>query len=186
MSFRGFIAAEVGSQPTVEAFQEELRATGADLKLVPPENLHVTLKFLGDTPEERVPEILEALERAAAPAAPGRLELRGAGAFPKPAAPRVVWVGVGDGADTLTGVAERLEDALEPLGFPRERRDFHPHVTVARTRGPRNQAALTDAVRRHEGEGFGEAPLERVVLMRSTLRPQGPRYDVVDAAPLEA
>ncbi len=187
MSFRGFLAVEVDPPEPLGDLQRELDATGADLNLVDLENLHVTMRFLGDTPEDRVPGILEAMEQAVADAAPRTLHVEGVGVFPHLDHIRVLWAGFreADGA-ALAEVAERLEKGVVALGFDPEGRDFHPHVTLARMKSARSKDRVQDLVRSHEDEPLGTVAWERLVLMRSELGPGGPTYSVVDAVPLEA
>lgn len=184
MSFRGFLAVEVDPLPPLRNFQRELEATGADLNLVDPDQFHVTLKFLGGTRKDQVPEIVEAAEDAVAGVEEQTLEVAGAGAFPDLSYLSVVWAGIGNGGD-VTAVAEGLEERLEPLGFEPEDRDFHPHVTVARVNSGRRKDRLVDAIEANDDETWGEVGWTRVVLMRSDLQTDGPVYTVVESVPLE-
>ena len=99
------------------------------------DDLHLTLRFLGATPDERQAEIASALATAAAGVAPFRVVLSGGGAFPNASAPRVLWIGIAEGTDHLAGLVGRLNGALVPLGWPVEARPFTPHLTLARTDG---------------------------------------------------
>lgn len=184
MSFRGFLAVEVDPLHPLRNLQRELEATGADLKLVDPEQFHVTLKFLGGTRKDQVPGIVEAAEAAVEGVEPHTLELAGAGAFPDLSYLSVVWAGVANG-EAVTAVAEDLEERLEPLGFEPEDRAFHPHVTLARVHSGRRKDQLASVIEAHDDEAWGETDWTRVVLMRSDLRSDGPVYNVVEAVPLE-
>jgi len=99
------------------------------------DDLHLTLRFLGATPDERQAEIASALATAAAGVAPFRVVLSGGGAFPNASTPRVLWIGIAEGTDHLAGLVGRLNGALVPLGWPVEARPFTPHLTLARTDG---------------------------------------------------
>jgi len=99
------------------------------------DDLHLTLRFLGATPDERQAEIASALATAAAGVAPFRIVLSGGGAFPNASAPRVLWIGIAEGTDHLAGLVGRLNGGLAPLGWPAETRPFTPHLTLARTDG---------------------------------------------------
>jgi 2'-5' RNA ligase len=99
------------------------------------DDLHLTLRFLGATPDERQAEIASALATAAAGVAPFRVVLSGGGAFPNASAPRVLWIGIAEGTDHLAGLVGRLNGGLAPLGWPAETRPFTPHLTLARTDG---------------------------------------------------
>jgi 2'-5' RNA ligase len=153
-----------------------LRASGADVKWVAPESIHITLKFLGWVDDARIPEVRQALAAALHGATGFRLALEGIGSFPTPTAPRVVWVGVKDGREGLAALAERVEAAMEPLGFEREARAFSPHVTIGRCKSPQGRERLVTAMREERDRQFGEMEVRRVDLMRSDLRPTGPIY----------
>ena len=99
------------------------------------DDLHLTLRFLGATPDEQQADIAAALATAAAETAPFRVVLSGGGAFPSAHAPRVLWIGIAEGSDDLTGLVQHLNRELGPLGFPAETRPFTPHLTLARTDG---------------------------------------------------
>lgn len=136
-------------------------------------NLHITLKFLGQIDETRVPAVAEAIRAAAAPAAAFDVAVRGLGAFPTASRPRVVWAGL-DEARALGALAAEVDDALATLGIPRESRPFAAHVTLGRVREPRRNPALAEALARRAD--FGRLPVARVSLMRSELHPRGARY----------
>ncbi len=182
-----------------EALRQALWAAVApvrdlDLPLhwVRPEGIHLTLKFLGDTPDDRAPEMCRALARAAgegggapgsAPAAarPVTVALEGFGAFPDAQRPRVLWAGVA-GDPALELLQHRLEREFAPLGFPTDARAFRPHVTLARAQRDARPADFTragldgvlDALR------FAETTLiETIDLMRSDLRRDGAVYHVM-------
>jgi RNA 2',3'-cyclic 3'-phosphodiesterase len=136
-------------------------------------NLHVTLKFLGQTEAARVEPIAEAISTVAARTPPFELAVRGLGAFPTPARPRIVWVGL-EPAAPLAALAADLDATLGTLGIPRESRPFAAHVTLGRMREGRRNAALADALARPVE--CGRLPVTRVSLMRSELHPRGARY----------
>jgi 2'-5' RNA ligase len=161
---------------------DHLRSHAADVAWVAPANLHVTLKFLGQVDEARVPAVIEALRAAAAAHRALDVAVRGLGAFPTPARARVLWAGLaGDGA-ALGALAEAVDAACGALGFPREPRPFAAHVTLGRAREPRPQAALADALAR--GGEYGRVRVECVSLMRSELSRGGARYTELAALSL--
>ncbi len=153
------------------------------LKPVAPESTHVTLKFLGEVPEHRVAHLCGALERAAGGFGSFLVALRGVGAFPSARNPRVVWAGVGEGAERLEELQRRVEREMVALGFQPERRRFKPHVTLARVKGRCAEAA--EFVRRNSAAELGEVRVGEVHLMRSLLMPSGARYSSLCAVPLE-
>jgi 2'-5' RNA ligase len=181
MAFRAFIAAEVELTPGARDMWEKVGGTGADLKMVDPSITHITLRFLGDTDEALVEDIARVMDGAVAGAAPFEVELRGLGVFPKPSHIKVVWLGM-EGADPLKDIAGKLEAGMVPLGFKKEK-PFRPHLTVARVRGKRNIGELSSLVESNADVSMGTFRVERIVLKKSVLTPQGPIYtDVREAA----
>ncbi|HID78214.1 MAG TPA: RNA 2',3'-cyclic phosphodiesterase [Planctomycetaceae bacterium] len=164
-----------------------LRSAGADVKWVEPEHLHVTLKFLGEVDRQRIDGICAAVRDAAAGCAAFELRVQGAGAFPDLRRPRTLWLGATRGVDQITTLAGQIESRLAELGFDRERRPFHPHVTVGRLR--RAGAAtgrLTALLREQADTDFGTTGVREVVVFSSHLSPSGPRYEPLAHAPLRA
>jgi 2'-5' RNA ligase len=179
MSFRAFVAVDVECGERLLEVLGELQGFGRSLKPVSPGNVHVTLKFLGDTEEGSLPELERAMVEAVRGIAPFRVRLVGTGAFPNVRNPRVVWAGM-EGAEPLTRAANALEEGCEPLGFRRERRAFSPHLTLARVREG-YRVDLTEFLSGHEGEELGSFTVEAIKLKRSVLTPSGPIYsDVLD------
>jgi RNA 2',3'-cyclic 3'-phosphodiesterase len=160
---------------------DRLRPHAADVAWVAASNLHVTLKFLGQVDETRLPALADGLGAALADRPAFELGVRGLGAFPSATRPRVLWAGLDDGG-ALAAVAERVERCCADLGVPRETRPFAGHVTLGRVREPRRQPALGEALARPAD--FGRLRVERVSLMRSELSPRGARYSELAAAPL--
>lgn len=173
---RAFVALEIPGDvvDSLTQVQKELEATGADIKLVERENLHLNLKFLG---EIRDAEVAEAKSRL------GRLSLRGAvvtvrgvGAFPTSARPRVVWAGIAREDEPLVvPIAREVISVLEGLG-ERDERPFRPHITLARVRSGRKMRELTEVLHLIEGKEFGVVGLTEIKLKSSTLTPNGPIY----------
>jgi 2'-5' RNA ligase len=191
-SMRLFVACELPSQvrAALEAAQGELRARGAEgLRYVRVEGIHVTLKFLGEVPRPKVSAIQEALG-AAVPARPGlRLRPGGLGTFGGRQRLRVVWIGLEGDVEELAALASRVEKVLEPLGFPRERRPFTAHLTLARVRdsaSPEERLRVVDAVEGCPLPAMPEFAVERVSLMQSILGPGGAVYRQLAAFPPEA
>lgn len=171
---RARLAAEVDS----------LRRVACDVAWVSADNLHVTLKFLGQVAVASVSGIEAALAVAAAAQAPFTVGLRGLGAFPTPGRPRVLWAGAADGAPAAVRLAGAVDEALAGVGCARESRAFTPHVTLGRVREPRRPAALAAALAAGEHRDFGRIAVERLSLMQSRLSPSGARYTELRALTL--
>ncbi len=176
---RSFIAVESSEEvrQAVGRLLQKLQPLCRDVKWVEPENMHLTLKFLGDVDSEQVPELWEAVQKAVSGSPAFELEIRGTGAFPNLRRPNVFWVGTGQGTDHLEALAERVEEALDPLGFRPEPRSFHGHLTLGRVRrwGPQ-LTALLEQLRKQEEYVAGWMPVQQVTLFSSELTPQGPIY----------
>lgn len=159
---------------------------GRGARWVRTENLHLTLRFLGATPADRVPAVEAAVRRAAAGIGAFDVRLAGAGAFPPSGRPRALWLGIVGGAAELGAIASALEEPLSELGWPPDGRPFRPHLTVARTdaasiaEGARVAADLVAAA-----TGWSASFVaDRVVLYRSHLRAGPPLYEPVAGVPL--
>jgi 2'-5' RNA ligase len=158
-----------------------LRDVAPDVAWVADPNLHVTLKFLGQIDEARVPAIADAIRAATSRAPAFEVGVRGLGAFPSPSRPRVVWAGLEE-AGALDALAGEVDRALAALGMPRESRPFAAHVTLGRVREPRRYPGLAEALARPAD--FGRLPVTRLSLMRSDLHPGGARYTEVTSVVL--
>ncbi len=151
---------------------------------VAPDNLHLTLKFLGNVAETRLDAIVASLRGAVGEAATFDATVSGLGAFPTPTRARVVWAGVSAGAEPMVELAGRVDAALAALGVPPEARPFSPHVTLGRARVPRRAPALAEALAGGQGREFGTVRVARLVLMQSHLSPTGSRYAELAEIPL--
>ncbi|MGD2141891.1 MAG: RNA 2',3'-cyclic phosphodiesterase [Candidatus Bathyarchaeota archaeon] len=180
MGVRCFTAIEINDAEVLEGLvraQRGLEGSGGDLKIVERENIHITMKFLGDVREgilERVKGVVSGMSFE-----PFKVTLRGVGAFPNLRRPRVVWAGVVEGAEELIQIYGELERSYEALGFRRERRRFKPHVTLARVRSGRNRGSLVGEINRLADEAFGELKVSCVRLKKSVLTPKGPIYSTL-------
>ncbi|MFA7005200.1 MAG: RNA 2',3'-cyclic phosphodiesterase [Verrucomicrobiia bacterium] len=183
---RLFIAADVSEEVRVAVAEQvtRLRQANADVGWVKQENFHLTLKFLGEAPDAQLGDIRAALDLVALSRAAFEMELRGMGCFPERGAPRVVWVGACAGRDTLTAVARDVEDAMEALGFARERREFAAHLTIGRVRSPRGAGRLRRLVEAEADTSFGRCRVDDIRLYKSTLASGGSIYELMHAAKL--
>jgi 2'-5' RNA ligase len=184
LPFRAFISADLPPLPRVEALLQDLRAASRDLKLVSADHLHLTLKFLGNTEEGLVPEIISAMREASAGILPLNLRVRGTGAFPTLSRPKVIWIGI-EGAEALGRMAKSLNEHLKALGFEAEQRGWSPHVTVARVRASRGLERVREILQDRAIEEFAQVLIEEIRLKKSVLQPQGPQYTTVEAVRLE-
>jgi RNA 2',3'-cyclic 3'-phosphodiesterase len=154
------------------------------VRWVAPENVHLTLQFLGAVPAERVAAVEAAVAAAAAGARPLTLEVKGAGGYPNARRPRVIWLGLGGDEAPLVALVADLGRRLAPLGFPPEARPFSPHLTMGRSREPRGAAGLGGALAATAVATGVPWRATEVVIVESHLSPKGPRYEAIARAAL--
>lgn len=171
---RLFVGVKAQSGPAVASALARLGEMGNAVRPVRDDQLHVTLKFLGDVEEQLIPEIAEQTSRALEETSAFEWTLRGTGVFPSASRPSVVWAGT-DASEPFTSLAEQIESACEPLGFPRESRPFRPHVTLARIKF-RPPPELATWLRETAQTEFGPQRAEEVILFQSILAPRGSVY----------
>ncbi len=150
------------------------------IKWVEEHNLHLTLKFLGSTPSNMIQPICTAIANAMNNRTQFIYELQGLACFPNLVRPRVLFAGASQGMKELQIIANHLEDILLPLGFEKEKRDFKPHITLGRFKTNRGKPILSDQLLKfigsHKNTTFGSFTVENIILMKSTLTPDGPIY----------
>lgn len=185
---RLFVALEIPSELRKQfaSLIEELRKTAGESrrggpKWVRAQNLHLTLKFIGEVPSDRVARICTAL-RSAVSSEPFTPEFRGLGFFPNERKPRVLWVGIA-GSRKLEMLAAGIDRALEPIGIPHEQRAFQAHLTLARFEPPGLDAGLRAAIGRNAARSFGLLHAQEFHLIESKLKPAGAEYTTVQSFP---
>jgi len=177
---RSFIAFDINNPLVLQKFteaQDSLVKTGADLRLVKPQNIHITLRFLGDLSASSVDSIHEGMKKVDFSAFD--CEVHGLGVFPDLRYPRVVWAGIRKGSDELKRVVNHLEPELRKLGFRADLKGFSPHLTLARVRTGRNKSELARNVQELVDFDFGIVRADCLRLKKSVLTPQGPIYSTL-------
>jgi 2'-5' RNA ligase len=184
---RIFIAIDIPEtqRAHLASLQSELRPLGGRVSWPRPEGIHLTLKFLGDVEESRINEVADAVTKAAVGRSSFKIRIAGTGAFPNVRRPRVLWVGVKDSSGLVRDLARSIENNLKDVGFPRENREFSPHLTLGRVKESRGVEPLMDRLR---GEKFdaGEFEVKEVVVVRSDLKPTGAVYTPLRRIPLSS
>jgi 2'-5' RNA ligase len=180
---RAFVATHVPSPilSSIEHQIEYLQKIDPDrvIRWVRPQGIHLTWKFLGDIREELVETILGAMETGLSDCAPLDSDAGGLGAFPNMRKPRVLWVGLDDSGRKLAGIYERVETVFDRLNFERERRAFHPHLTLGRVKRQASRRLVRDFAERLAGVDLphiGQMRIDRVHLVRSELSTSGAVY----------
>jgi 2'-5' RNA ligase len=157
--------------------QSLLTKTGADLKLVEPKNIHITVRFLGNITQPMVDKIFEEMKKVQF--VPFNIKIRGTGAFPNLRYPRVLWAGITEGVDQLRNIFNQLEPRLRSLGFTPDPKGFSPHLTIARVKSGRNKAELAKFLNENANYEFGIVLAECLRLKKSDLTPKGPIYSTL-------
>jgi RNA 2',3'-cyclic 3'-phosphodiesterase len=177
---RLFIAVSIPALPLVKEAILDLKSLWPRANWVPPENLHITLKFIGEAEGSLVSRIQTVMEGMSLG---GRffVSLAGIGAFPSERAARTLWIGVEEGREALASLAGRLEEALTGLGLRREERTFKPHLTLARF--PKGYSPAV-GLQPYAGRSFGRFSVDHISLMKSDLSSgRSAIYTVVKAFP---
>ncbi len=177
---RSFIAFDINNESVIRRFSEvqgTLLDTGADLKLVKPQNIHITMRFLGNISPSMVSSIHEEMEKISFTSFD--VEIKGLGAFPSLRYARVIWAGIQKGADELANIFNQLEPRLRRLGFRPDPKGFSPHLTITRVKTGRNKAQLAQCVQNLEDYEFGVVKADCLKLKKSVLTPRGPIYSTL-------
>ncbi|HTK82032.1 MAG TPA: RNA 2',3'-cyclic phosphodiesterase [Bacteroidota bacterium] len=176
-SIRTFIALE--TPPDIRASIDELLTTpkqvNAAVRWETPEKFHVTVKFLGDVDERKLPTIIAKIEQTVSTITGFEIEYGDIGMFPDRDHPRIIWIGCHNPDRMLSRLKKELDSALRPFGFPIEARAFHPHITLARITGEKGKKDLLSILENLTFEPRC-ATVEEVVVMKSMLKPQGSEY----------
>ena len=182
---RLFLAVDVSSQVrgSLEECVKHLRETRAPVRWVKPEAIHMTIKFLGETPEEKLKDLIAAMESVCGCIMPFPITVTGLGAYPNLRRPRIIWAGVQEASGTLQRLWNHSEDAARTLGWEKEKRGFSPHITLGRVKGSINLPRLSEVVKSLESKQWGDQEVPNLLLYSSRLKPGGAEYEVVHVFP---
>ena len=191
---RAFIAIELSNEIRGDLAQIEshLKYSGADVKWIEKDNIHLTLKFLGEITEEKSEKIKYILDEIAKQTKPFELSLKISkegsgpflGAFPNLDHPRVIWVGLDKGAAESRLVAEKVDDALLKIGFQKESRPFAAHLTIGRVRSSKNKEGLKEKIANLQQKSYSLQLIDVITLFQSKLTPKGPIYTKIHESKL--
>jgi 2'-5' RNA ligase len=179
-SIRSFLAFDIENDAVKSKLAEVqglLTGTGADLKLVEIENIHITMRFLGNVTSRLVEQIYEEMKKVHFTTFD--VQIMGLGAFPDIRYPRVIWAGISEGVDNLKNVFSQLEPRLRQLGFTPDSRGFSAHLTIARVRSGRNKAQLASFLTENGDFNFGKVEVHCLRLKKSDLSQRGPVYSTL-------
>lgn len=184
---RTFIAIDLDSSIKDRVIQllARLDCGNNAIRWVKPHGMHVTLKFLGDVTEEKASEVETVLEETVRNRRAFPLKVKGTGRFPPGrATPRVLWVGI-EGGDALLALQADLENGLVRIRFPREKRTFHPHMTLGRVKSGHALGPVLRELERHQDTDFGKMTVSKITFFQSTLKPSGAEYTVISEFSLQ-
>jgi 2'-5' RNA ligase len=168
--------------------QNQLKSCGADVKWVQPQNIHLTLKFLGEINEGQLNKINVILEEVAKKMHPFTVSIDSIGAFPRINSPRVIWAGIQQGDSEVKIIANELEERIAEIGIPKEEKTFSSHITIGRRRSGLKMDKLIDGLQKiaslakEQGQEFLTS---KITLFKSTLTPKGPNYESLKEANLK-
>lgn len=181
---RTFIAIDIPERlkDKLRALQAEMKQFNAPVRWVAADGLHLTVKFLGEVSEAKLPSLYDPLTDIARWSKPFEIYLERLGTFPREQSPRVIWVGARSDGDGLAGIAGSIETAMVAQGFPAEERGFNPHLTLGRVKGADNLFRLMTYVKLYsESQAVGSFTADTMHLYKSTLTPAGSVYEKIKA-----
>lgn len=156
-----------------------LKEVESGIKWVETHNLHITLKFLGWVEDPKIDNMIELTNKAVAGTGSFKVKFSGMGTFPPGKSPRVIWVGVNEGGDTLAQLAEALEEGLSRAGYRSEGREFSSHITIGRVKDKKGVDKVKERMAEIQKTDFGEMVVDHIDIMKSTLSPKGPVYEKI-------
>ena len=184
---RTFIGVDIGDaiRANTAALIKDLSKTGAAVKWVAPESMHVTLLFLGEVDDRELHAVCKAVKEVAAGEPPFPLRVSGVGAFPTPRRPKILWVGITEGVEPLRRLYAALEERMLDLGcYRKEERGYTPHLTLGRAKGDADANALAPEIPKRSAWEGGRFAVDEVLVFSSELARDGPVYTVIGRAPL--
>ena len=171
---------------TIADIQRALRKNiRGSVSWVRPEGIHLALKFFGAIAAKDVSAVSEVVAGQVAGARPLNLEAKGLGVFPDTRQPRVLWLGIGGEVERLIAMQKAIDQGLEPCGFPKERRPFQAHLTLARIKSPQGLSGIEDVLTEKKSESAGKFTATSLTLFKSELTPKGAIYTTLGHFPFQ-
>ncbi len=175
---RAFVAIGLNEEIRQKLISVQGSLPAAGLKLVEPENIHLTLKFLGEVPEEKIVDVTKNLESAVSGVQKFNTRIKGIGVFQSLRNMRVIWAGVDEGREKIIEIQRKIDSSLKNLGFVLDD-SFHPHATIARVKFVKDKVNLVESIKERTNEDFGLVEVSGIELKQSKLTPQGPIYSTL-------
>ena len=172
---RTFIAIDIKASSDLIAFENEFKNIDSKIKIVEPNNIHITLKFLGDTDIHLIDDIHKKIEKSVNEIKPFDIKLEGTGVFPNTNYLKVIWVGIKNGQQ-LEEISNKIDKNLNELGIKKEKRKFSAHLTIARIKSANNKDKILKIIGKYKNYNFGIINVHSIKLKKSVLTPKGPIY----------
>lgn len=188
MKKRTFIAIpfSTGLKNNIREFEVKFKKeSGYQGKIIPPEKIHLTLKFLGDTEEELFSNIKQGLQKASKGIGSFKIKIVGLGVFPNLRRPRVIWLGLDNIPNNLVQLHENIDHEISPLGFPAENRAFKPHLTISRVKKRIKDDRFFQFFKQNMTTVIGEDTITEVHHIESKLTPKGAIYTVINSVKIK-
>ena len=184
-TIRSFLAIELDNDlvPGILDVQKEFKKTNANVKYVPEENMHFTLKFFGNIDEEMVDDIALAVEKVIKNYSSFDLNIKNCGCFPNKKVIKVLWLGLEEGSP-IKNLQKDLDKEFKKLGFKKEK-NFISHLTIGRVKSPKNKKEIRETIEKLEKIEIGQMSVSKICLKKSTLTPQGPIYENIKVFDLD-
>lgn len=184
---RAFIAVPINNSLNTRLadIQAELKTCDADIRWVAPDNIHMTLVFLGDTFESKADSINAELEKLLSGVSACVMEAKGVGFFGKPASPRIIWAGLHGDIGQMRLIQQKAFHAARNTGCMPDDKPFSPHFTLGRVKSKRNAKTLVEMIKKKKDACFGKIIVQNILFMKSDLTPDGPKYSVLHKIILE-
>ncbi len=180
-TIRAFIAVEIDDQTRqkISELISTLKKSNADIKWITDSQMHLTLKFLGNIDKDKVQGISDSISNISDNFNSFKIAFSKIGAFPSLNHPAVIWLGIDKGAESLKTLNEKIETALEKLGFKRESREFKPHLTLGRVRSDKNMPGLTKLLKETAFYLGNDIQINKLTFFQSDLNPKGAVYSII-------
>ena len=177
---RSFLAIELKEDlvPKILDVQKEFKKINANIKYVPSENMHFTLKFFGNIDEDMIEDISNSVEKVIKDYSSFDLNIKDCGCFPNKNVIKVLWLGLDEGSP-IKDLQKDLDVEFKKLGFKKER-NFISHLTIGRVKSPKNKKQIRETIERLENIDIGQMTVSKICLKKSTLTPQGPIYEDIN------
>lgn len=185
-AIRAFVAVAIDDtlRHNLAILQSELKTSGSRVRWVDPDNIHLTLVFLGDIPESMVASLGNELDSVARDNAPCTMEVRGLGFFGRPLSPKVIWAGLRGDVHRVESMQQQVVSGMQAAGCRPDAKPFSPHLTLGRARSARGAGPLIAAIASRNDALFGQLVIQNILLMQSRLTPNGPEYSTLHDARL--